>query len=522
MELADSEIAKRLAESIPPSADAIGSGSRKLRELSEQLAEYYRELPGRIKQADNTALLRSDRELRVFPFVETVVLKVNPFVDLHWAAPPVRSFDFAEFQDKLELDPSAGWSDLSGALSATGGYSGEVRFTVNFDPNKLQVESADGDRGPVAAGRATKLVFDAEHPSVDLRFRVRPSGLRRAGAAELTLTATSAEQPGLTKSRKILCEAPPPDDIELVIDPAPDMNNPGDEELRQANRALVSRNSAGPMVYTFPGHVTSFVFKLKHESPRDRKVSVELLGVDETDPNRQTQIRSIARTDPGALTREAGRPGSKLKKLASVKELKLPASDVLGTAIPFPAFPPPPAESKEPAKDAQPPAPPPISGGLLAIIRDLESPDRAAWVTWVRVSPWAPWHYVEPKVVFDGERTLSVVVGLSPGGARPRDGRPIIVRWEESAEIVADQITDSEARLDRENQFRDQLEAQVRRDPKVTAEVRLNVDGYPRAFVYRVPLARGAHSRTIIGSAISKASRFCNPRGSPRSSRART
>src|SRR6185436_10640561 len=43
---------------------------------------------------------------------------------------------------------------------------------------------------------------------------------------------------------------------------------------------------------------------------------------------------------------------------------------------------------------------------------------------------------------------------------------------------------------ERENEFRDQLEAQVRRDPKVTAEVRLNVDGYPRAFVYQVPLGQ--------------------------------
>ena len=83
-----------------------------------------------------------------------------------------------------------------------------------------------------------------------------------------------------------------------------------------------------------------------------------------------------------------------------------------------------------------------------------------------------------------------MVVGLSPGGARPQDGRPISVRWEESPEIAEDQITDSEAKLERENQFRDQLEAQVRRDPKVSAEVRLNVDGYPRAFVYQAALGQ--------------------------------
>ena len=490
VELADPAVAKKLAESIPPSADAIGSGSRKLRDLSERLAEYYRDLPGRIKQADSTTLVRSDRELRVFPFVESVVLKVNPVVELHWAAPAVRSFDFAEFDNKLELDPSAGWRDLSGALSATGGYTGEVQFTVNFDSSKLQVESADGDRAPVTSGAARKITFDAEHPSVALHFRVRRSGLQARAAAELNMTATSAEQPGLSKSRKILCEAPPPDDIELVVDPAPDANNPADDDERTANRALVSRTSAGPLVYTFPGHVTSFLFKLKHESPRERKVSVELLGVDETDPTRLAQIRTVARTDPGELIKEATRPRSKLKKLASIKELKLPASAALGTAIPFPAFPPTPAETKEPAKESKPPELPSIAGGLIAIVRDLDNPDRAAWVNWVRVSPWAPWHYVEPRVEYDGERSLSVVVRLAPGGARPQDGRPISVRWEESAEIAEDQITDSEAKLDRENQFRDQLEAQVRRDPKVTAEVRLNVDGYPRAFVYQVPLGQ--------------------------------
>ena len=167
-------------------------------------------------------------------------------------------------------------------------------MTLNFDPSMLQVASVEGDRSPLADGAVRTIKFDPEHSSVPLHFRVRRSGLQARGGAELTLTAVSPEQPGLSKSRKILCEAPPPDDIELVIEPAADLNDPADEEQRAANRALVSRSSAGPILNTFPGHVTSFLFKLKHQSPRERKVSVELLGVDETDPTRLAQIRNLA------------------------------------------------------------------------------------------------------------------------------------------------------------------------------------------------------------------------------------
>ena len=227
--LGDPVAAKQMLETIPPSIDAIGSGSRKLRELSEQLARHYRDFPDRIGRADMAALLTTDRELRLFPFVERVVVKADPFLLLHWAPAPVKSFDFAGFDAKLDLD-AAGWKQLDGELIATGGFGGDVLFKIDFDPRKLQIETSDG---AVTPGKNMKFSFGAANSQAPLHFRVRRSGLQARAASDITLAAVSADRPELSKTRTIVCEAPPPDDIELVIEPAPDVNNSTDEVQAQ-------------------------------------------------------------------------------------------------------------------------------------------------------------------------------------------------------------------------------------------------------------------------------------------------
>ena len=165
--------------------------------------------------------------------------------------------------------------------------------------------------------------------------------------------------------------------------------------------------------------------------------------------------------------------------------------------IDFTPFPPPPETkeatkdaAKQPADEAKPPESQPVAAGLVMIVRDLDNAQRAPWVNWIRLVPWAPWHYVNPQVEFDGSKSLSIALGLSPGGARPQDGKEINVRWDESRDITQEQMTKFEATLNPENKFSGRLDAQVRRDSKVTAEINLSVDGYPRAFVYKVPLGQ--------------------------------
>ena len=68
------------------------------------------------------------------------------------------------------------------------------------------------------------------------------------------------------------------------------------------HRPRASSTDSAASLSTFPGHVTSFIFKLKHDSGRKRTVSVDLLGVAETD---EGQKSSSCATWPGKTQRAA-------------------------------------------------------------------------------------------------------------------------------------------------------------------------------------------------------------------------
>jgi hypothetical protein len=439
-----------------------------IRLFSAGLAKFYRDLPAQFAQypADATRLLERQLRLVTAGGATHIAEKQNPIPRLKWITQPAGELVFRFDPSSDKPDSVSGKWTLDGELQATEGFSGRVSLEVIYDRAQLKVTSEDGAL-PVAPRQWVRI-----EKSLPLRlsYEIQPMK-RQQGEADFTLVAKSdsgVERPW-TKKYKV----PPPDDIELVVTSADGSQNDALIADKRARRVLLS---------TFPGHTTTFVFSLRHRSARPRNVSVRLLRVKKAD---QEEIRVLAEGDPEGLVEWLKKPA---EELAAAKKMPLPGTDS-AVPIPFAPFPPPPPP---PAKDAPPPSPaatkPPerasIPAGLVCEVRDIDQPNLGPWVTWIEISPWAPKDYVAANPKYDG-RELTIGLLLS-GKAVPLDNKPININWELSKEVDRSGIFNHAAALADDNRYQDRLQAKIDRDLKQTVDIRLDVDGYPRAFVFKV------------------------------------
>jgi hypothetical protein len=497
-DLAKSDASQELLKVIPQSNEGREGEPQQIRRLSLKLAQYYRELRLRIDKASESTP-RAERERRLFPLALTADRPTkNPILDRHWLAPPKRGFefDFNKVPDPLVLDPASEGTEIKGTLAAKGGFTGKVKLSLAFDSNKLKIDDISAsDSRTVERNTSRNISFDSDHPSITLRYRVSLLDLPPRATTGLTLTAEATANSGQRETLPINFQSPTPDDINLVISPAASGEYLASEADLAGNLPTISgvagatQSTPGAVTLsTFAGHVTSFLFKLKHDSGRKRTVSVDLLGVSGTDDRMQLErLRKLAKTNPEKLLE----PQRAVKKLASFEKMELDAVEA-GALIPFKKEGTPPADGKpasaaSPAKDESKEPPPSIVDGLVLIVRDRAKPELGPWVTWIDVAPWVPWQYINPTVEYDGQKKLTVKLGLFDQ-ARPLDGRGIKVALEESKEIRKADIIGPGTELNEKVNYKSQLEARVDRASNKQAEVRLNVDGYPRAFVYKISL----------------------------------
>ena len=129
------------------------------------------------------------------------------------------------------------------------------------------------------------------------------------------------------------------------------------------------------------------------------------------------------------------------------------------------------------------------------------------WVKWIEINPLTPREYVEPQVAYDpalGQITIEVR-GLDANGDGAPDRfpslaalakQPIEVSWDTAGVVEPGAERNDRALIDRP-QVVARLNARVPSHPTRTAVIRLNVDGYPRAFVYELALNRANKGRDI-------------------------
>ncbi len=309
--------------------------------------------------------------------------------------------------------------------------------------------------------------------SETLHFKLRA----KPGARETTQLIVKAIAAGAYVRHETRIVLPPPDMVELAIEGLPGTWTPSDSRL---------------LLDPFPNRLTEYRVGLVNRGTTDRRVDVELLGVEHA-PAVPPPTTALA---PAEAAEMVGRFGATIP-LATLGDVAVAAGGK-PVFLPFPkpaeapkAAAPPEAKPQagngaKPGGDAAPPAPPittPLAHGLLLVVTDRATHSKT--VRWLDVAVQRPRRYVHPQVGFNLDRgRIEIRIRPQDKSLLPPDG--IRVR----AEIVPPLPTGAESELDGHldpSQEELHLMAEVPPESGKVLTVRLSVDGYPRAFVYRVP-----------------------------------
>ncbi len=453
-----------------------------VRKAEVDLAAFYDQLPQRVAQAaraeNGSAELRfAERGMRLLGQQSSGLLDGrSPIPRLSWALPVSVGFEFAGFDEHpVTFDAQSSEEfELSGQLRAVDGFADKVQLELQFDRDQLVVTPL-GKQLPDADHVRRDLALDAAH-SVRIAYQVRPVNPERPATARLTLLATRESFEPARQTIEFV--VPPPERVDLVV------MRGGERQNATSPRELSLR--------TFPGHTTQFQFLAQQRSGKPRTVSVELYGAaDAAQLAALGRQQASGRFDPAELTllayaESTGKGGD--GKEQSLRQMELPADD---KPVPIPWSRPATATVAPPAQPptAQPPEPsrprPPLAGGeLLCVVQDVKQAGLPPMLTWIDVDPWAPKDYLNASAGFDN-RKLGIELTQRPGAVLPEDG-PVRVVWTNApADLVA-----SKNALLRAAQPARVLTQPLDISPQSLEhwEAQLDVDAYPRAFVFDIPL----------------------------------
>lgn len=242
----------------------------------------------------------------------------------------------------------------------------------------------------------------------------------------------------------------------------------------------------GAVLNVFPNQITSYSLSLFNRGGQDRSVDVELFAVGQPRPNVLPPGALPAADAAAILARYAP-----LTPLANLPKVLVPTGGS-HIALPFPA-PPGPPKPKPKAGDKGAPAELPaaallprtsVQDGLLMVITDGDT--QLKTIKRLTIAPQRPRRYIRPRVSYDVD-SEQIRIRLTPQDKSllPPDGAKI------HAEIVEPLPPGTESQLDGElkaPQYEANLFVKVPSDDSRTLTLRLHVDDFPRAFVYRVPI----------------------------------
>ncbi|HND54804.1 MAG TPA: hypothetical protein PLV92_20470, partial [Pirellulaceae bacterium] len=144
----------------------------------------------------------------------------------------------------------------------------------------------------------------------------------------------------------------------------------------------------------------------------------------------------------------------------------------------------------------QPPSPAAIdvSTGLLCVISEIGGKNQR-WLKWLEVAPLDPASYIQAAASYDAA-AQRIVLNFAPSGKRD-DGepdlpddlmqKPLEIQWDSLDEQLSQARRNERGRFDGRN-AKIVLTADAPTDNIRKPELRVHVDGYPRAFVFEVPL----------------------------------
>jgi hypothetical protein len=341
----------------------------------------------------------------------------------------------------------------------------------NADQLDLTVEDGTTEARILARVRPGFSLEDAEQTEYPIHFVARAGSLRldtrRAGIGP------------------ILATLPRPDVVALVV-----------EQEGVTGPLPATRN--GIELRPFPNRTTNFKLKMKNRSGKQKTVQAALYSVPvtaiELPPGRLLTEKGVPYDllQRAVFRQGSGQPPS-MSPLAESKPLVLPPDS---DAVTIDFSPPPPAAEEPqpgqpPAPSPNPPAPDgaePIPHGLVCVLSDGE----LQHVYWLELRPHTPRDYMDLRVNYN-ERDQIMVAGRLRANA-PQLTRPIGLSWDISwlprslqlsGQATQDEITGEKPQAILSARL--VVDQQQRRG---VARVRIDADGWPRAFAYDIDLGR--------------------------------
>ena len=383
---------------------------------------------------------------------------------------------------KLATDPEQ-LVELS--LRSTAAKPTDVWVVCHYDPALIEVQSAGEAR-----------VYDDRHlESAGDRAKLAPTGTLRAGAAEpLRLRVTA--KPGARNSTRLIVRAISSDSVSARHEIDIALPSPQTIELAVAGPPGTWAQASGvTSLYPFPNRKTNYRLSLVNNTPVDRTVDVELLALDARPPIVPPAAALAADDAERVLPKIALPAGGKAVPLPfpaaeekkpgeAAKPEAAPAASATASPSASPA-PAPAAKPPAPASDEPPPPPRPVlDRGMLLVITDRDT--KLKTIQRIDIETQRPRRYVRPKVGYNLDReTLEIRIVPQDKSLVPEGGIKV------HAQVGATLPPGTQAQFDAEIKSPDDvahLFCELPADSAKVVPVRITVDGYPRAFVYRVPL----------------------------------
>ncbi|HWA98870.1 MAG TPA: hypothetical protein VG713_10280, partial [Pirellulales bacterium] len=461
-----------------------------LAELGVLVERAYQQLPTRVNEsfraanrlpaADRTASRQgTERLLRLIDARDARLVDAQVAVA---PIPQVAKEPQLAVQSPARVDlRSDEWTEIDFTVQSDLGLPGDVWAVLDFDASQLEVR-LPGSRTPVLPlvrpDRPSLALDDRGSGVLSFEARAKVEG-RPAVRLQATLEIAGKQFP-----RAVEIGIPAPDRIDLAADGAR-----GTVNGSQLAPPWIGDDENVLALSLFPNRPTTYRLALVNRSQRPQKVQLVVMSTTAEGAGRLHQLPANPTDWP-----QAG-----FKPLATIKELALPAS---GEPVPIPFPAPgaaapvaPPAAGAAPAPAAPPPADAKqrvaLGHGLVCVLTDLARPERR-WVKWIDFSAQPPRKYLDAEAAYDRlEGRLKLVVRpwdfdgdgkpdldrLPPGGSR--------VLWNVGTELDSGAAMQAEAEV-APPQYEARLFADVPPDAGRNVNVRLTVDGYPRAFVWRV------------------------------------
>jgi hypothetical protein len=372
----------------------------------------------------------------------------------------------------------------------------QLRLKLEYNQQRVQIKNAQGT--DLAPGRIWPAGPTSGNPTREYRVELELASLDERGQQ------TNATLNWLDKNDRVLAQAtavlvhPQPKFSQLAVYGQPGTADHYWQRKPQGESYFdvpFADGVAHVRLSPFAGHETRYDFRLTNTATHPKKYTAVVYSIPSSeDVETSREVASLAMA------------GERRGKELARNELLLAAGAT--ASIPFfPAQPPAPDKPAAPAAGAadggaakpgeaaaKEPAPD-VSAGLVCVLTEDTKPadgttadEPRPQVIVIEIDTQLPSNYITPRVDYDARTgEIAAVLSVPDPDRLPPAGSKVEMEVVTQEQVRQPPSAKRETRLTPQNQ-EDTLRVFARPGTPALAEVFLHVDGYPRAFMYELPL----------------------------------